>query len=48
MDKVIREKLYRTRNDVNLTKMITDYVGNTCDKCFTIINPVPNLHKIFK
>jgi len=33
MDKVIREKLYRTRNDVNLTKMITDYVGNTCDKC---------------
>ena len=33
MDKVIREKLYRTCNDVNLTKMITDYVGNTCDKC---------------
>ncbi len=33
MEKAIIDKLYNTDNDANLTKIITDYVGNTCDKC---------------
>ncbi|SVA44159.1 uncharacterized protein METZ01_LOCUS97013 [marine metagenome] len=33
MDKAIEDKLYDTDNDVNLTKIITNYIGNICDKC---------------
>jgi len=33
MDKVIRDKLYNTHNDANLTNIITNYIGNICQKC---------------